>query len=175
MKLSDLRYFFSQPRPARRYGVDIERVSLAGEPPFDYAHWRNPRVERRIFDPGELFALRRFLRPGDFVVDVGAHAGDSAVAYAVVVGPEGCVLALEPNPLAFEVLARNAELVAPVGRIEPSSPASVTQSPGGRSVSTGASVRLKTHRMVSSSASRRNRNTPSRASISVIRPARNAL
>lgn len=119
MKLSDLRYFFSQPRPARRYGVDVERIALAGEPAFDYAHWRNPRVERRIFDPGELFALRRFLRPGDFVVDVGAHAGDSAVAYAVVVGTGGCVLALEPNPLAFEVLARNAELMTPVGRIEP--------------------------------------------------------
>src|SRR6185295_1168111 len=57
-----------------------------------------------------LEALRSFLRAGDVAIDIGAHTGDSTIPIALAVGPRGSVLALEPNPYVFKVLAVNAGL-----------------------------------------------------------------
>lgn len=53
----------------------------------------------RVFSP--------YIRPGDTVIDAGASLGDHAATYANLVGPEGKVLAFEPNHLAFECLRHN--------------------------------------------------------------------
>lgn len=55
----------------------------------------------------ELSYLRRHLEPGMWAIDVGAHVGFSALAMAREVGPSGRVIALEPEPLNFELLCRN--------------------------------------------------------------------
>jgi FkbM family methyltransferase len=52
--------------------------------------------------------LQGFLRPGDVAVDVGAHIGTHAVAFARVVGPSGTVYAFEAQPAVYEVLLDNA-------------------------------------------------------------------
>lgn len=41
--------------------------------------------------------LQLFLRPGDTVLDVGAHIGSHAIAFAGVVHPGGAVHAFEPQ------------------------------------------------------------------------------
>lgn len=41
---------------------------------------------------------RRILRPGDVVVDVGAHLGRHTIPFARAVGPTGKVIAFEPIP-----------------------------------------------------------------------------
>jgi FkbM family methyltransferase len=90
-------------------------------------HWAGagPRILRdkrngmhRIVDLGEwadraLFFLRRWydlpaallldhvLKPGNTVLDVGANYGHFTMAAAAVVGPQGSVLAVEPNPVAY--------------------------------------------------------------------------
>jgi len=46
-------------------------------------------------------------RPGDVVVDAGAHIGAFTLLAAHRVGPAGKVLAFEPNPLQRDRLARN--------------------------------------------------------------------
>lgn len=48
--------------------------------------------------------LRHALRPGDTLVDGGANIGLVSLVGAWIVGPEGRVLAFEPNPRAFESL-----------------------------------------------------------------------
>ncbi len=48
------------------------------------------------------------LRPGDVVVDVGAHVGTFAVQAAEAVGSGGKVIALEPTPQTFACLSANA-------------------------------------------------------------------
>lgn len=63
--------------------------------------------------------LRRFLRPGDVAIDIGAHTGDTTIPIALAVGPSGAVLALEPNPYVFPVLERNAGLNPAKMRIMP--------------------------------------------------------
>jgi FkbM family methyltransferase len=54
--------------------------------------------------------VRRFLRPGDVVVDVGANVGITALAAFSVVGSSGQVHAFEPHPRIFDFLAGNIEL-----------------------------------------------------------------
>jgi FkbM family methyltransferase len=51
-----------------------------------------------------------FVQEGDLAIDIGAHTGDTTVPMAVATGPTGCVLAIEPNPYVYKILAQNARL-----------------------------------------------------------------
>lgn len=53
--------------------------------------------------------FRKFLAPGDAVIDIGAHVGRHAIACADIVGPTGRVLAFEPLPDIRAQLAENAK------------------------------------------------------------------
>jgi FkbM family methyltransferase len=55
----------------------------------------------------ELEYIWGHLEPGMWAIDVGAHVGFSALAMAQKVVPAGRVIALEPEPLNFELLCRN--------------------------------------------------------------------
>jgi FkbM family methyltransferase len=44
------------------------------------------------------------LRPGHIFIDIGANIGIYTLHGAYLVGETGCVIAVEPNPLAFEVV-----------------------------------------------------------------------
>ena len=57
----------------------------------------------------ELAMLRSFLRPGDHVLDVGAHIGTFTLPLAQTVGPEGRVDAFEGLPQHVDILRRNVE------------------------------------------------------------------
>ena len=110
VRLKDVFFLLGlKPRP-RTYGTDVVTVDLPKDGIIRYALWRHPRMDRATVSQAAVDALRTFLRPGDVCIDVGAHAGDTAVPMALAVGPTGCVLALEPNPYVFPVLAENAML-----------------------------------------------------------------
>ena len=112
MKAKELIYLLGlKPKP-KTYGFVIEALDLPGEGRLDVARWSHPGAYRLA--PAQVQAtvdqLRRFLRPGDVAIDIGAHAGDTSIPIALAVGPTGAVLALEPNPYVFPVLQRNAAL-----------------------------------------------------------------
>ena len=48
--------------------------------------------------------LMRTIKPGDTVIDVGAHVGYFTLLMAVLVGPSGRVLSFEPNPENYQRL-----------------------------------------------------------------------
>ena len=50
------------------------------------------------------------LKPGDIVLDVGAHIGEYSLVAAWWVGPHGQVHAVEPQPRAAEIIRLNAQL-----------------------------------------------------------------
>jgi FkbM family methyltransferase len=50
------------------------------------------------YDPPQRALLRRFCHPGYTVIDVGANVGIISVTAAEIVGAEGYVLMVEPNP-----------------------------------------------------------------------------
>ncbi|MBA2945189.1 FkbM family methyltransferase [Streptomyces himalayensis] len=58
----------------------------------------------------ELAQLHRWVRPGDVVVDVGAHYGSYTLPLAQLVGAQGCVFAVEPAEHARAVLSRNIRM-----------------------------------------------------------------
>lgn len=87
------------------------RVEVCGAP-FRLDVMRRS-VSRSIFLGGRWHAnvvrlLRTHVRPGMVAVDVGANVGYMAVHMADVAGPDGTVLAFEPEPRNFAVLAENA-------------------------------------------------------------------
>ncbi|SRR6266568_1573898 len=53
----------------------------------------------------EIFS--RFVRPGDVVVDIGAHIGWYTLLAAKLVGSKGKVYAFEPDPTNFALLSKN--------------------------------------------------------------------
>jgi len=83
---------YSAPRVHRlkQSGVELEFPSVAeGEESIE----------------GYLKALA--LKPGDVVFDLGAYAGGTSYFLAKAVGPEGLVLALEPDQTTFRCLEAN--------------------------------------------------------------------
>lgn len=68
-------------------------------------------IQRGIFydswEAPETAFVRRVLRPGDIVVDVGANVGLFTLIAARAVGASGQVHAFEPVPVNFERLAEN--------------------------------------------------------------------
>lgn len=70
-------------------------------------------VSRSVFLGGRWHAdvvrmLREHVGPGMTAADVGANIGYMAAHMGEVAGPEGTVLALEPEPRNFSILAENA-------------------------------------------------------------------
>jgi FkbM family methyltransferase len=65
---------------------------------------------RGVLEPGVQEALRRHVRPGDVVYDVGANLGFYALLAARLTGPGGRVEAFEPVPGNAAAVACNAAL-----------------------------------------------------------------
>ncbi|MCM3881611.1 MAG: FkbM family methyltransferase [Vicinamibacterales bacterium] len=84
----------------RRYDHVTQQLETYG------AHTRN-----------ELAMVLAFLRPGDQVIDVGAHIGTFTVPFARAVGPEGRVVSVEPGIDAFDLLLENLALNGVLERV----------------------------------------------------------
>ena len=55
----------------------------------------------------DLTIAEEFLRPGDWVADIGANIGVFTKPFSRRVGPAGVVYALEPVPVTYDVLCSN--------------------------------------------------------------------
>jgi FkbM family methyltransferase len=62
------------------------------------------------YSEGEIDLFRQLLRRGDVAVDVGANIGALTIGMARLVGPEGAVLAYEPQRVIFDILSHNLRL-----------------------------------------------------------------
>ncbi len=82
--------FFFQVEP-RDFGVTFELVSTGA------------------YEPTSLDLILSRLKPGDTVIDIGAHIGLYAIPMSNVVGPRGRVIAFEPNPQNANLLNWNID------------------------------------------------------------------
>ncbi len=67
-------------------------------------------VQNGYYELREELFLRRYLRGGDYFLDVGANVGVFALLAASLVGPFGRVFAFEPNPRPAELMAKSATM-----------------------------------------------------------------
>ena len=115
-EFGNLLGFRSKPR---LYGFEVCVFDLARDGQVEYAQWLHPEESRKVIRQETIDELRTFLKPGDLVIDIGAHSGDSTVPFGLAVGRTGCVLALEPNKFVFPVLEKNSRLNTGKTRIVP--------------------------------------------------------
>ncbi len=106
-------------RTFREYGYEVQRFDLERYGVVEYAQWLHPFEKPKTFSPDDIDGLKRFIREGDTVIDVGAHTGDTALPMALACGAEGLVIACEPNPYVFKVLEANARLNPGRTRVAP--------------------------------------------------------
>ncbi len=94
----------------QEYGYKLKSFALPQDGNIEYAQWLHPFESEKEIGQPEVNFIRKYVKPGDFVIDIGAHTGDSTIPLALAAGPTGAVLALEPNKYVFKVLDKNASL-----------------------------------------------------------------
>lgn len=67
-------------------------------------------IRRGNWEAEETREFARAIAPGDFVVDAGANFGHYALVAANIAGAAGLVVAFEPHPAVFPLLADNVRL-----------------------------------------------------------------
>ena len=73
--------------------------------------------------------LKERVRPGDVILDVGAHVGIFTILLARWTGPTGRVFAFEPTPVTFAALSEHLTLNGVAERVTPV-PCAVSDQPG---------------------------------------------
>jgi len=110
MKLKSLIWTLGIKPKTKRYGTHRVRFSLPKDGQIEFEKWEHPKDYFRQFEQEQVDSLRKYIQPGDTVIDVGAHGGDFSIQLALAAGKDGCVLAIEPNPYVFDALVKNAAL-----------------------------------------------------------------
>lgn len=95
------RGLVTPPRGLHRGEVD--GLTLVG----DAADHTHRKMLAGSYEPSLRRLVHEVLRPGDAVVDVGAHIGWFTLLAAASVGPTGAVRSFEPFPSSFALLERN--------------------------------------------------------------------
>ena len=62
------------------------------------------------YSEGEVDLFKQILRPGDIVIEAGANIGTLTIPLAKIVGPEGRVIAFEPQRILYNLLCGNIAL-----------------------------------------------------------------
>jgi FkbM family methyltransferase len=83
---------------------------------------------KAALEASSLRHVRDYVHPGSRVIDVGAHVGFFTQRFATWVGPEGRVIALEPEPINFERLVRRLDRTGLASRVEAVNAAAVESS-----------------------------------------------
>jgi FkbM family methyltransferase len=105
--LSNVKWF--KRKTFEDFSYQISSLDLK-EGKLDYAHWLHPGEANTSIKQAHIDFFKHFIKKGDFVIDIGAHQGDTTVPMAVATGAKGLAIGLEPNPHVFKVLEANAKL-----------------------------------------------------------------
>ncbi|HYW32767.1 MAG TPA: FkbM family methyltransferase [Gemmatimonas sp.] len=117
--LQRLLDLFRPRKPFTAYEYRVTKFQLPKDGEVSYAQWQHPgEVGKAVLQENVDF-FRNWIREGDFVIDIGAHEGDTTVPMALAAGASGLTLGLEPNPHVFRTLEMNASLNPDKTRIIP--------------------------------------------------------
>lgn len=95
----------------------IVDISIRGIRPFRLAvDNANDRViapylaRHEIWEPCQTELITRLIKPGQTVIDVGAHVGYFSVLFSILVGATGATYAFEPEPVNHALLLQNLDM-----------------------------------------------------------------
>lgn len=94
---------------AQRRIVEVEGMRLFIDPT---THLGNEILETGTYEPETVRLFRENVKPGDSVLDIGANEGFFSSLAATLAGPQGTVLAVEPQSRLHDVLEINLALNA---------------------------------------------------------------
>jgi FkbM family methyltransferase len=97
-------------RVTREYPYSISKFDLEQDGLVEFANWENPLVNPVSITQSDIDFYRRFIKRGDFVIDIGANIGDTTVPMAIAAGKQGFTIGFDPNPYVFRILEANANL-----------------------------------------------------------------
>jgi FkbM family methyltransferase len=110
------RIFFFGLAPRRPFVMRTQNYRLMAHP--QKGTLTRALIRRGHWEPVETASFIAHLKPGAFVIDVGANFGHYALVAAKFAGPEGKVIAFEPHGPTFALLLENCAL-QPAPIIEP--------------------------------------------------------
>lgn len=94
---------------SQRRLVDVEGMRIMIDPT---THLGNEILSTGTYEPDTVRLFRANVRPGDRVLDIGANEGFFAALAGQLAGPDGQVIAVEPQSRLHEVLEVNLALNA---------------------------------------------------------------
>jgi len=97
-------------RVTKKYPTKIYHFTIPPLGNIKFANWENPLVEPKLITSNNIDFFRKFLKPGDLAIDIGANIGDMTMPIALAVGKQGITLAFDPNPFVFDILLENVKL-----------------------------------------------------------------
>jgi FkbM family methyltransferase len=110
---------FIAKRTFSEYDNETIVINIPNVGSINFTRWLNPLEKEKTISGSQINFYKKFLKKGDFVIDIGAHIGDTTLPMALAVGAEGTVLAFDPNPLVFKILQKNADLNRSISNIIP--------------------------------------------------------
>ena len=91
-------------------GVRLEYIKIGGQKLYlDKEDSLLLSTRKDSYDKFEIECLKRIIKKGDIVVDLGANIGYYTLILAQLVGEFGHVYAFEPEPSNFELLSKNVK------------------------------------------------------------------
>lgn len=90
--------------------MKLEKCKVFGKYVFNYLpddRYVGQRIALEKYEPYLTKLMLSKIKNGDVVLDIGANIGYYAVLFADKVGEKGKVIAIEPDPINFEILQKN--------------------------------------------------------------------
>jgi FkbM family methyltransferase len=102
------RGLLSRTGEDRLQRIDVEGFAMYASP--DDLAVGKPLITSRTYEPHVSRIFKQRLKPGMRVLDIGANIGFYSLLASSIVGPEGMVWAIEPNPANVEIVLRSRAL-----------------------------------------------------------------
>lgn len=99
-----------QKQTFKEFGFEIKKFQIESIGEVEYAQWLHPFEKPQSITKANIEFYEQLCKHGSFIIDIGAHTGDTTVPMALAVGKQGKVLAIEPNQYVFKILQVNSQL-----------------------------------------------------------------
>jgi FkbM family methyltransferase len=103
----------------KEFGFSINDFQIEGVGTVQYAQWKHPFESIKTITSSQILFYKKLVNNGGFIIDIGAHTGDTTIPMALAVGANGLVLGVEPNRYVFKILTENAKLNPELTNIVP--------------------------------------------------------